>query len=118
MMLLPLSIGGPVCFWILTRRRHAPWGRKIVARQGGALIWRRGRREVSGVLVEELGRVLGDAGRLVDLGGVGALLVEERRGGELRRAEGRAGSGPAELSVRRARRDGDEVVAGDGRVGE
>jgi hypothetical protein len=29
----------------------------------------------SGVLVEELGGVLGDAGRLVDLGGVGALLA-------------------------------------------
>jgi len=89
--------------------------REIVARGGGALI---GRRGVSGVFVEQLGRVLGDAGRLVYLGGVGALLVEERRGGELRRAEGRSVRARAEVSARGALRDADQLVAEEARVDE
>jgi hypothetical protein len=63
------------------------------------------------VLVEHLGRVLGDAGRLVYLGGVAALLAKERRWGELRRAEGRPVSGRAQVSAAGAFADGQDVVA-------
>src|ERR1044071_867148 len=65
---------------------------------------------VSRVLVEQLGRVLGDAGRLVYLGRVGALPVEERRGGERRPAERGTLPGRAQVSAGGVFADGHGLV--------